>query len=237
MQFAVGMLFSTDERYDRIHNHAVNFPAVDPTGIAVFTSTRSEHEDSNDNKGQRFCHTRGLIIAGYDDACYRRLAANHVDTRLLTIAVRNATDSGLGVLFDFSFGLGSAVPWAEEEATVLNTLLEFVIVVTFVDVFVAELASLFKDVFLNIIEKIFHAVYDSVKAYVFFLQCVTAHDLNSVAFQIATSHYQTNRYALKLIVGELESRTFVVSIIVFYTDTSLTQLLNNGMAFSCPLSL
>ena len=148
MQFAVGMLFSTDERYDRIHNHAVNFPAVDPTGIAVFTSARSEHEDSNDNKGQRFCHTRGLIIAGYDDACYRRLAANHVDTRLLTIAVRYATDSGLGVLFDFSFGLGSAVPWAEEEATVLNTLLEFVIVVTFVDVLVAELSSLFKDIFL-----------------------------------------------------------------------------------------
>ena len=64
-----------------------------------------------------------LVTSSDDDASHRWLAAHHIDTWCLLVCERHATDGSLGVLLDLSLGLGSAVPVAEEETAILDTLL------------------------------------------------------------------------------------------------------------------
>ena len=99
------------------------------------------------------------ISSCYDDLVLCRLSANHIgagDIGLVDIQ-RNATDGSLSVLLDLRLGLGSAVPRTEEEATVVDALLEFIVVVALVGVLLAEFAGFLEDILLYVVEEILHA--------------------------------------------------------------------------------
>ena len=93
-----------------------------------------------------------LITSGDDDAGLGGLAADHIDTWRLLHTEGHAADGGLGLFLDLSLGLGGAVPVAEEEAAVLHTLLELLVVVALVDVGVAVVLGLLEDVLLDVVE-------------------------------------------------------------------------------------
>ena len=109
------------------------------------------------------------IAAGNEYPTFAGLACYHVNTRCLLEGKGDTTDRGLCLFLDSGFGLGSAIPVTEEEAAVFDTLLELLIVVTNLDVCIAELACLLKDVVLNLVEQRFHTLYNAVETYRLFL--------------------------------------------------------------------
>ena len=109
------------------------------------------------------------IAAGDEYPAFAGLSCYHVYTRCLFEGEGDTTDRGLCLFLDSGFGLGSAIPMAEEEAAVFDTLLKLPIVVTNVDVGIAELACLLKDVVLNLVEQRFHTLYNAVETYRLFL--------------------------------------------------------------------
>ena len=95
---------------------------------------------------------KGLVAAGYDDAVLGRLAAHHVHALGLLEVKRHAADSGLRFLLDLGLGLGRSVPVAKEEASVLDTLLELLVVVALVDVSVPVLAGFLVEANLYVVQ-------------------------------------------------------------------------------------
>ena len=93
-----------------------------------------------------------LITAGDDDAGLRGLAADHIDTGSLFDAEGHATDGGLCLFLDLCLGLGCAVPVAEEEAAVLDLLLELLVFVSLVDTVIAIGLGLLEDILLDVLQ-------------------------------------------------------------------------------------
>ena len=124
---------------------------------------------------------------------------------------------------------------AEEEAAVLDTFLELLVVVALVDMSVAIAACFLEDVVLNVVEHFLHALHDTVEADRLFLQGVTTHDLDGVVFQVAATHDEAYRNTLELVVGKLEARTLVVGVVVLHADAQLAQLVDDGLQLGCDL--
>ena len=165
---------------------------------------------------------KGLIAACDDDAIFGGFAADHVGARGLLVSERHAADGGLCLFLDLCFGLGSAVPVAEEETAVLDTLLEFLVVVALVDAFVAILAGFFENVLLDFVQKTFHILCDALDRAGFLFQCVAAHHFDGAVLQVACTQHETYGNTLQLVVGKLETGTFVVGIVELDTDAFRT---------------
>lgn len=103
-----------------------------------------------------------LVASGDDNATLGGFSADHVDTRRLFISERNAADGGLSLFLDFCFGLGRAVPVAEEEAAVLDFLLELLVVVALIYALVAVFACFLEDVVLDVFKQLFYIFNDAV---------------------------------------------------------------------------
>ena len=135
----------------------------------------------------------------------------------------------LGVLLDLGLGLGRAVPVAEEEAAVLDALLELVVVVALVDVGVAEGHRLAVDVLLDLLQKALDAVGDAVEAYLLLLQRVAAHQLHGVVLEVAATHDEAHRHTTQLVVGKLEAGALVVGVVILHGDAHLAELVDDGL--------
>ena len=92
-----------------------------------------------------------------------RLAANHVDAWSLLEHIRDTTDGCLRVFLNLRLSLLCSVPVTEEETTVLHSLLELIIVLTLIDMSVAEVLGLLEDISLNVVEKVLDVLYDASK--------------------------------------------------------------------------
>ena len=177
-----------------------------------------------------------LITSCDDDTCYGWLAAYHIYTWSLLVCEWHATDSSLSLLLDLCLGLGCTVPMAEEETTVLHTLLELLVVVALVNVSITVSTSLLEDILLDVFQHILYALYDAVEANVLLLQCITTHDFDGVVLQVTSTHSQTDRNTLQLVVSKLEARTLSCIVIIFHSDAELTELVDDWLQLGCNLS-
>ena len=87
---------------------------------------------------------------------------SYIHTRCLLYAERHAADSGLSLLLNLSLGLGSTVPVAQEESTVLHLLLELLVVLALVDVSVTIVLSLLEYVLLDVLKQLLYILSDAV---------------------------------------------------------------------------
>jgi len=117
---------------------------------------------------------------------------------------------------------------AEEETTVLHTLLELLVVVTLVNVSITVSTSLLEDILLDVFQHILYALNDTVEAYVLLLQGITTHNLDGVVLQVTTTHSETYRNTLQLIVSELEARTLCRVVIILHGDAQLAELVDDN---------
>ena len=118
---------------------------------------------------------------------------------------------------------------AEEEAAVLDALLELVVVVALVDVGVAEGHRLAVDVLLDLLQKALDAVGDAVEAYLLLLQRVAAHQLHGVVLEVAATHDEAHRHTTQLVVGKLEAGALVVGVVILHGDAHLAELVDDGL--------
>ena len=118
---------------------------------------------------------------------------------------------------------------AEEEAAVLDALLELVVVVALVDVGVAEGHRLAVDVLLDFLQKALDAVGDAVEAYLLLLQRVAAHQLHGVVLEVAATHDEAHRHTTQLVVGKLEAGALVVGVVILHGDAHLAELVDDGL--------
>ena len=88
---------------------------------------------------------------------------------------------------------------------------------------------------MDLIEQVLNIFLDAITTTGFLLQSITAHHLDGIILKVTTTHHQANRYTLHLVVGKLEARTLVVSIVVLHTDTHATQLVHNAFNLSINL--
>ena len=93
--------------------------------------------------------------------------------------------------------------------------------------FVTIIQCFLVDVLLNFFQQVLYVFFDAVARTSFFFQCITTHDFHRIVFQVTTTHYQTYRHTLQFIVCELESRTLVISVIVFHRDTHAAKFVND----------
>ena len=177
-----------------------------------------------------------LITSCDDDTGYGWLAAYHIYTWSLLVSERHAADGSLSLLLNLSLGLGCTVPMAEEETTVLHTLLELLVVVALINVSITVSTSFLEDIFLDVFQHILYALNDTVEAYVLLLQGITAHDFDGVVLQVTATHSQTNRNTLQLIVSELEARTLGRVVIILHGDAQLAELVDDRLQLSSNLS-
>ena len=124
---------------------------------------------------------------------------------------------------------------AEEETTVLHTLLELLVVVALVNVSITVSTSLLEDILLDVFQHILYALYDAVEAYVLLLQGITTHNLDGVVLQVTATHSQTYRNTLQLIVSELEARTLCRVVIILHGDAQLAELVDDRLQLSSNL--
>src|SRR5574344_5714 len=168
-----------------------------------------------------------LVTSCYEDTFDSRFARDHVRTRSLFEVERHATYCSLRILLDLSFSLGSAVPVAEEEPAIRYALLEFIVIITFEDMSVTESLGFIEDIILDIIKQFLHLFYNTIHGERLFLERIAAHHLDCTVFKVTATHAQTYRYTFQLIIGKLETGTFVVSIIIFYRDTQRPQTIDD----------
>ena len=95
-----------------------------------------------------------LVRASDDDSALRGATSHHTATRLRGNVTRDAADRCFGLLLDTCFRLGRAVPVAEEEATVLDALLEFIVAVADVGALLERLERAVVKVALDILEQL-----------------------------------------------------------------------------------
>ena len=95
-----------------------------------------------------------LVASRNQHTALSRLARYHIHTRCLLESEWHTTDCCLCFFLDLCLGLGSTVPVAEEEATILNLLLELLVVVALIDMSITECACLLEDILLNSVKKV-----------------------------------------------------------------------------------
>ena len=122
---------------------------------------------------------------------------------------------------------------AKEEAAVLDALLKFFVVVTFVDVLVSVVEGLLEDIVLNVLKQLLNIIGDTVDRACFLLQCVATHNLKSSFLKIARTHNKAYRYTLKLVVGKLESWALVGSVVILNADALRAQLVDDRSELLC----
>ena len=122
---------------------------------------------------------------------------------------------------------------AEEEAAVLDALLELVIVVAFVDARVAVSLGLGEHVGLYVLQQLLHALHDALHGHGVLLQCVAAHYLERAVFKVASAHHQAYGHAFQLVVGELEARALVVRVVILHRYAGLAQGVDYGRQLLC----
>ena len=105
---------------------------------------------------------------------------------------------------------------AEEEAAVLDTLLELLIIVTLVDVRIAVVLGLLEDVLLYVVQQLLYMLHDAFHGNVLLFQGVSAHDLHHAFFQISGAKYDAYGYSAQFVVGKLETRTLIIAIVIFH---------------------
>ena len=88
---------------------------------------------------------------------------------------------------------------------------------------VAEIYGFHEDVCLDFVEQLLHVLHDAFYLDGLLLQGVAAHYLDGAVFQVARTKHKAYRNALQFVVGEFETRTFVLGVVVFHTDTQLLQ--------------
>ena len=86
-----------------------------------------------------------------------------------------------------------SVPMAEEEAAVLDALLELIVIVTLINPRVTIGLGFLEHVLLDVLQKLLHALNNAVNRHGFFLQRVAAHYFKRVVLKVTTTHHEANR--------------------------------------------
>ena len=68
---------------------------------------------------------------------------------------------------------------------------------------------------MNLDKQILNIFHDAIYGNGLLFESIAAHHLESTIFEVATTHNQSYRHTLEFIVGELETRTFVVAVVIF----------------------
>ena len=96
----------------------------------------------------------GLVGAGEDYAAVGGFAGEDTAAFLFGGVVGDAADGGLGELFDLLFGLGGAVPVAEEESALLDFGAEVVPSVDGAGIGLAEVGGAFQQAVLDVVHEL-----------------------------------------------------------------------------------
>ena len=117
---------------------------------------------------------------------------------------------------------------SEQEAALLNLLLELIPCVDLVGHVQALLQGLVIDVLLNLLKQILDILLDALERCAVLLERVTAHDLDGALLNVARTQNQTHRHSLELVVGKLEAWTLVVGIVILDRHAQRAQPLDDG---------
>ena len=115
---------------------------------------------------------------------------------------------------------------AQEEAAVLHTLLELLVVVALVDACIACILGLLEDILLYFVQQVLDVLLYALHGDVLLLQGIAAHNLHQTLFQIAGTQNQTHGHTLQFVVGKLESGTLVVGIVVLHAHAHSLQVVH-----------
>ncbi len=127
-------------------------------------------------------------------------------------------------------GLGSPVPMGKDKYAILYINLELFVRVHYDCPAVTEFKSAFKETFLDIVEFGGYMIHNSLdRICVSFSESVAAHYLYGAFLNVTLADGESYRNALNLIVGELESWTLIVGIVIFHTDATAAELVDNRL--------
>ena len=84
------------------------------------------------------------------------------------------------------------------------------------------------NIVLNILQQLLYVFFYSIARTGFFFQCITTHHFHGIVLKITATHYQTNRHTFQFVICKLESRTFVVRIVIFHRNAHCFQLIDNA---------
>ena len=157
----------------------------------------------------------GLVGAGEDYAAVGGFAGEDAAAFLFGSVVGDAADGGLGEFFNLLFGLGGAVPVAEEESALLDFGAEVVPSVDGAGVGLAEVGGAFQQVVLDVVHELEDVVGDTLDGHSNLLQGVAAADLASAVLQVAGADGETHGHALELVFGELPAGFVLGAVVVF----------------------
>ena len=150
----------------------------------------------------------------------------------------DASDRSFGLSLDALLSLGSAIPVAKEEAALLDLCLELLPGIYAADVAIAHSLSLVEDVLLNLVKECSYTLYDALLWEALLLKRVTTNELESTVLEVTCTNGDTYRYALELILRELEAWALVVSIVVLNADALSAKRVDpwlNTLCKSCEL--
>ena len=129
------------------------------------------------------------IRASEEDAACTGLASYHIDTGLKIGRIlwneRYATDGSLGLGLDVLFGFGGAIPMAEQEAALLDLLLELLPGIDTTNEAIAHLASLLEDVVLDLIEELDNVIDDAFLWEHLLLERVATNEFKGAILKVA----------------------------------------------------
>ena len=117
---------------------------------------------------------------------------------------------------------------AEEEAAILHTLLELLVVVALIDALITIAACLLEDVLLNVFQQLLHIVCDAFQGTSLLLKRIAAHELDGAILQVASTQHKAYGHTLQLIVGKLEARTLVIRVIELHADALCLERFHDG---------
>ena len=157
-----------------------------------------------------------LVCSCNQHACFGRLSAHHVHAFCLLEHERHTTDGCLCLFLDLSLCFFCTVPMAEEEAAILDSLLELLVVVTLVDVSITIVNCLLVDVLLDVVEQVFDILLDAFDGHILLFERVATHHLHKTLLQVSCTQHKAYRHALQFVVSKLKSRTLVVGIVIFH---------------------
>ena len=92
---------------------------------------------------------------------------------------------------------------------------------------VAKVESLLENVVLNLVEQVLHVCCYSLYWTRLLLKSVAAHHLDSSLLKVASAKHKAYRHTLKLVVGKLEARTLVLSVVILHADALRAELVDD----------
>ena len=164
-------------------------------------------------------YTCVLVRSGEDDSAMRWFAGEDAAAFLFGAVVRDATDGGLGEFLDFLFGLGGAVPVAEEEAALFDFDEELVPGVNSAGISFAIVTTATEQVLLYLIHQLRHVVGNAFDRHGYFFQGIATAHFASAILKVARTDGETHGNALKLVLGELPAGLVLGTVIILDGET------------------